>query len=428
MLALLMALSLLGGVLLLYVFRFNPIHPAMLWGVCWGACFSLYAVLGIPFRADELGVVLAFSAVLAFLVGAIAVDALFRDQPDQSRQVPIRRGAVATYLALTLVAGVIVVGSFGAKFGFSLDSLRSVDNYIASSGEASRSLHEGAEDALTLPEKILTGVFQSGFIVAALLLGTGWRPGLLMRMYLPAALFVATLFSAATTLRGFLAVPLVLATAAALAGMAISGRERAVISRKSVGIATLAVSGFVVLLVALQMARMGGRTTLLGTLDHLRPWFAGYIPGFANWYAEEKGGELAYGLWFFRGFLAPLGLVDGEGFTETTSQIPLGNGQTTNAMTFLRAAVADFGSLGAVAWCALMGAVSALVFRLAKGGSRLAAILLVAVYAGIAWSPNYWFFAYGARIISVGLAAIVMPLLWKPCVAIANPARQAAHA
>ena len=133
-------------------------------------------------------------------------------------------------------------------------------------------------------------------------------------------------------------------------------------------------------------------------LNHMRPWVAGYIPALSVWFDEWNDQTISWGANLLRAVLGPLGVVEGEGFDSRTLAVPIGNWQTSNAMTFFRVLILDFGPAGAVAFCYVMGFFGEYVYSKAKSRGGGWVVLLIAYYCTVFFSINYWFFAYGARV------------------------------
>jgi oligosaccharide repeat unit polymerase len=169
------------------------------------------------------------------------------------------------------------------------------------------------------------------------------------------------------------------------------------------------------LVFALQRVRLAEKAqTAVDVLNHLKPWAAGYIPAFGIWLNSAWDQQPSYGLLFLRAVVAPRGLVAGEGFTDRSELLQLGNGQTTNALTFFRVPVTDFGIAGAFAFTAILGFFTGAIYSRAKQGSAAWAGVLAGAMAAIFWSPNYWFLGYGSRLAALGMAIVTLSVLAKP--------------
>ncbi|PHR94184.1 MAG: hypothetical protein COA69_00885 [Robiginitomaculum sp.] len=219
------------------------------------------------------------------------------------------------------------------------------------------------------------------------------------------------LLSAGTGVRSFILIPGLLFGFSALAtGVFLSG-GRNVISLRMILTTMFIVLVFFVWVIIVQSARLKDTefTQLSATLNHMRPWAAGYIPALSVWYDTRfDDAGIGFGVTFFRGILAPLGLVTGEGFNERITLTRIGDGQASNAMTIFRVIFLDFGRAGSVIFCFCAGLLSQLTFRKAImcGGAWVA--LLGCVYCAVFFSINFWFFAYGSRLIGGALAVILV--------------------
>lgn len=230
-------------------------------------------------------------------------------------------------------------------------------------------------------------------------------------MFLGAAVLGVTfLVSASTGVRSYLLVTMLLLIGTYVASrVCFIGREFKIPLR--VYISGLVVIGaFLVWVVIVQSARRQDFTfaRVGDTLGYLRAWFAGYIPALSVWSQSGLSGSPALGENMLRAVLEPLHLVSGQGFSEQISTVEIGGGATSNAMTILRPLLLDFGYVGSILFCVAAGLVCQRVFMLARSGRIGFVIPLAAAYVSCVFSFNYWFFAYGSRVIGIVLAACLV--------------------
>jgi oligosaccharide repeat unit polymerase len=231
---------------------------------------------------------------------------------------------------------------------------------------------------------------------------------------------ISLIFSASANVRSLLLVPIIVGFFSFYTGAILTNRTHLFASKYTIFGVVSAVVGFATWILVVQSARMGDPNfeRVGETLNHMRPWFAGYIPAVSVWYEEGFGmTEYGWGRYFFRAVLAPLGLVSGEGFDERVDAVNIGNWQTSNAMTIFRVLIADFGPIGAVLSTFMLGYFGELTYRktICYGGAWL--VLLVAFYCAAFFSVNFWFFFYGARVFGFFSAALVVALLSRNVVA-----------
>jgi oligosaccharide repeat unit polymerase len=190
------------------------------------------------------------------------------------------------------------------------------------------------------------------------------------------------------------------------AGATLTGKERTLLKpSRLIGLSCVLLA-LLAMMAFLQSIRLGdfALSDLGATLEHMRIWFAGYIPAFRGWLLQVWDGRLTYGAKSFR-FLA--GLISGSGsYVDTVdSDIYIGDWRSGNAATALRTLINDFGFLGCGLFILMWGGASAYVTQKAREGSLVWTALLAVDLACVLWSPNNWFLLYGSRFMAGGLAA-----------------------
>lgn len=225
---------------------------------------------------------------------------------------------------------------------------------------------------------------------------------------------ISLVFSASANVRSLLLVPIIVGFFSFYTG-AILNRRTHLFTKKYIILGVSSVlTGFAAWIVVVQSARMGDTNfdRIGATLNHMRPWFAGYIPALSVWYDDNiASADYTWGGYFFRAILAPLGLVSGEGFDERVDAVGIGNWQTSNAMTIFRVLIADFGPIGTLFATFVLGYVGEFTYRKTITQAGPWTVLLIAFNCACFFSINFWFFFYGARVFSFIGAALVMALL-----------------
>lgn len=397
---------------LIYLARNRTASPLILWLCVWSVAFLFLASLGDAFYYPRAVEHTIFAYVATFSITCALAGGLSKTKRSQNR---ITGSASLLYFIFaTQMCGILSFAFLASSLGFRASTITNLVEFTGAAQRNQVAIYNNwslTEDGIPLITKIFNAIFQSGFIIYFFYRGAGWRPSGYAALYPIIAFLTALSFSAITTVRIFFLVPAILSVASFLAGAAYNAREQELFRPRYVIAAISILFSLLFLTILFQTVRLGDRTYGLEyTLNHMRPWVAGYIPAFGLWLSEPSQSN-TFGQLFLRGILAPMGLAQGEGLTERLELISLGNGQTTNASTLFRVVVGDWGKLGAVLFTALLGVISGICYRATKNGSPLGATFLVGVIAAILWSPNYWFFGYGSRVLAISLALIVLPRL-----------------
>ncbi|MDZ7910612.1 MAG: O-antigen polymerase [Rhodococcus sp. (in: high G+C Gram-positive bacteria)] len=260
--------------------------------------------------------------------------------------------------------------------------------------------------AITVATSLLTCAAVLSGIEVALSRHDRWRAAAGMTAGTFLFAFIA---SAGTGIRNHLLVSIIIFAAAYLAArIYISGSGYRLPVQALIGGGVVG-AGFLAWVVVVQSARRGDFSfaRVGATLDYLRSWFAGYLPALSQWSSDADFEGGIPGVNLLRGVLTPLGLADGEGFSEQIRVISIGDGATSNAMTIFRVLILDFGYVGSIVVCAAAGFISQRIYQRVANGYPDALVPLAAVYAASFYSINYWFFAYGSRIAGAVLGFVV---------------------
>lgn len=258
----------------------------------------------------------------------------------------------------------------------------------------------------SLISKISSSFFQSACILAGLYIAGFGRLTKIKWHVVLIAVLPGLLLTLVTTQRSPLIISLVWLFSGFIAATIILGRERRLFDIRYLVSILFAVFGVAVAVVLIQSVRGGelSSVALSESLQHLRPWAAGYIAAFSNWVSGYWSEAPLHGQTLMRGVLNSLGVGDGVGISTRMAAVQIGNQQTSNAMTVARHFVMDFGMAGALVGAMVWGMLSAILYGWTRSGSRLAMVLLSANLSAIVWSPNSWFLGYGSRILAVFVA------------------------
>ncbi len=392
----------------------------MVWAYAWAFAWGCQAVLGSGFLLDNGTVAFVATCNFVFIVGAFSASAISDRLPAEATLSDRQKKLEATsrIRSVACIASVLL-GLMALTFGLKeighpgLSSLFSGSfvQFGTSLVETKSSLNiDGVwvtPTAITVASAFLTCASVLSGVECALAHRGWWK--------VPSALVVAVLTfafitSATTGIRNHLLVSILIFATACLAAKVLTTGGRVRISGRAYVIGAVVGGVFLAWVVIVQSARRGDFSfaRVGATLDFLRSWFAGYLPALAQWSSDTDPQAGIPGLNLLRGILTPLGVVEGEGFSEQIPVVSIGNGATSNAMTIFRVLLLDFGYVGSIVVCAVAGFISQRVYTRVVNGSINSIVLLAAVYAAAFYSINYWFFAYGSRIGGVVLAFVVI--------------------
>lgn len=413
-------IGLLTLVLVLYWMFFRQIFhsvaaPASIWLLGWSLLFGACAALGWDYIYRWAGVTVLFLGVLVFPIGC-----LFSSRPASRQTSRDVTGSSSSFAALIRFSPAIqlaaaAVGFVGAvalshHFGRSLLGLASFAE-LSLAAHATGKLIESGEEVMPTFSSIAFAVVQVGFMCSGFFVamrGFRVKPVAL----LVALLGVVALWTVVTTIRSYFVASVIWFISSYVAAKILARQEQGLINPRIVLGSMLGVTGLVALVIVSQSYRMGDyHFKLVGAAAaHLRPWVAAYIPGFSCWYDEmvrNPGGDMG-GTSIFRGLLAAMGIVSYEPFNRATTLIPVGAGQTTNAITIFNTIVGDFGLIGGMLFTFVSGYLSQTAYELCRRGSLVGLATYSAVVAAILWSPNAWFFKYGSRMFASALLLFLL--------------------
>ena len=406
-----LALVILGG-----RHRFSPVR---VWMAMWSVAWLMNWLFGQVFYFSSDVVLVIFAGVLLYVIGAMAMWAGVRttDQmhAEQARNLEgeLKNAKWLNALLLGLLLAAVLLMELGLRkisgnslIGF-LTSGRSGIFEIMRANQAALYHNDGADFPAEFKLVTLILTLTSIFICYRMSFSARIRSNTISLLILT---FVSILFSGVTGVRSLLLVPLIVGFFSFYTGCVLNNRTRILTNWRTVTAAMVLVTGFIVWVILVQSARLGdlnfSRTS--ATLEHMRPWIAGYVSALSVWFeGQYNASDLGFGRVLFRAVLGPLGLVSGEGFDERIDAMVIGNWQTSNAMTLFRVLIQDFGSVGAVIVCAVLGFLGEFTYLKALRRGGIWIVLLIVVYCSVFFSINFWFFFYGARVFGV-IGAIVL--------------------
>jgi len=395
--------------------------PLKVWCISWAIAWLAHAALaGVYYSSDE-ALFFVFLANILFAFGGWAFYFFPRLVRSHAAH---RESAVLRYLAgessrITFCYVFLALSLISIVYGASqLGGLAALKSGLFEAMKSNKAaLIEGEEYAIPLGIKLANMMVLTTSILAGLAFASkGKTQSTLGFAFLVPFVTSVLLLSAVTGVRGY-----ILSSGLFFGFSYISGRTfinfgRNVVRPKVIVYGLVAVTAFLVWTVIVQSARLEDTRlqNLSGTLEHLRPWFGGYLPALSVWYDNHYSGDYRLGAYLLRGILAPLGLVSGEGFNERMDFSWIGNGQASNAMTAFRAMWADFGPFGTAAFCLVWGFFSSYSFQAAMNKGRAWLVLLACNYCAIFFSINYWFFAHGAKIFAAIISAAIILASYYP--------------
>lgn len=391
-----------------------------LWLFTWLIAFTANAMLGWDYIFNDEIMLLVVASVFMFVLGGFSfgIRASTRQSPDLNRASVLLisvSGRWANFLVLLSLVTCFPLLDHGLRSFSSLsllDFVGSGDRLFSIMKQNQATLYESA---FPVSFKLVTMLLViASFFVPISFISPQRVPYRKRNLLL--LVTVSLLFSAVSNVRSMLLVPLLVGWFSFMASCVVAGNTRLLTSPRVIALGLIAASSFIAWVVIAQSARLeDANFERVGrTLNHIRPWFAGYIPALSVWYESSFTDiDLTIGSSLLRGILGPLGLVSGEGFDERIGAYDIGNGQVSNAMTIFRVLILDFGLVGTVIACYLWGWSAEFTYykALTRAGSWVVA--LAAQYCAVFFSLNYWFFAYGARVFGFLMALIFVTILVK---------------
>ncbi|AYE85109.1 O-antigen polymerase [Sulfitobacter sp. D7] len=397
--------------------------PVRVWVAMWTIAWAINAAIGGVFYFSSDVVLIIVVGVLSYVLGAV-----FFWQTVPSHPIPpaghmqafthhLQRAPWLTMLLAIMLASIVVLLELGLRklSGSSLVNFlfggRAQMFNVMKANQAALYLNNGFNFPAEFKAITLILTFVPVFVCFRMSFAKRVRSDYIT---LIALVLLSILFSAVGSVRSLLLVPIVVGFFSFYVGCILNGRTHILRRKRTIfGIIAL-VCGFGFWVIVVQSARMGdlGFERVGATLEHMRPWFAGYVPALSVWFEDfYQYTDLTWGTSFFRAIFGPLGLVSGEGFSDRIDAVGIGNWQTSNAMTIFRIFLQDFGPFGAAVFCILLGFLGELSYYKARRTGGVWIVFLIVVYCSVFFSINFWFFFYGARVFGMIGALLVMAVV-----------------
>lgn len=376
--------------------------PISIWFIAWITLFSCAYIFGAPYSYTFSTLWLLTLGCIAFGFGGVIAYTVKIN--SSMRLQPLIYDTLFLKITPRVQIIAVLLGVFGAinlsiRLGSSLLSTSSLSQVFDSASSNISQLYTG-ETVLSPLANISFSFIQLGFLVSG---AHAARFGLSSKrsILLFAAIFLtAILWTSITTTRSYFIVSMVWWVSAYYSTKVLYNRIQDILSVKPLIIALLTMLLLIVLIVSFQTIRLGNEAgKITDTFEHMRPWIAGYIPALSVWISENWNGEHTYGLNLVRPPLKIIGVRVGESLSGSVFPIEIGNLQQSNALTIYRVLFYDFGYIGCLIFTFTLGFLSSIGYRLCALGSLPAWAALVSLTALIIWSPNYWFYNYGSRIL-----------------------------
>lgn len=402
--------------ILLTIPRWHASTPIKLWCFCWAVSWAAHAALSTEYYFSQEASFFVFFGNIAFVTGYVLASAVTREASACASESTINSFSSGEYIRKRACYISLALSLLGVAYA-AHEMTGGISAFVkAGVFESMRigksSLYDGDDYAIPQGVKLATLLVSVTSILAGSslsALSSGSKEGI-GKTYL--AIYLATLLalSAVSGVRSYILTSGLLFLFSYFATRTFTNHGRNVISMKATTYASLAIGAFLLWTLVVQSARLQDAEfqNIAGTLEHLRPWFGGYLPALSVWHDQQLNQiDYGYGVHTFRAILGPLGLVTGEGFSERIGFSWIGNGHSSNAMTIFRVFWADFGTTGGTFACLIWGFLSNLVFRNAMRKGTFWLALQTASSCAIFFSINYWFFAYGTRLTAIIAAAVV---------------------
>lgn len=383
----------------------------VLWCLSWGGLFALNGILGWPYIQSELTNTLVFVYVLCFIFGHTvkfkkelsAIPIAPQQALNQARST-LKLPGIVLIVLIASVIGLAAPYEMLKSGGFGVDNLVGGGSY----GDVISTINGDYRTGLI--EQTMIGKFAFAAPQAAMILVGimavigGYKAG---KRYFLVALAAAPLilFTAVSTIRSPTFMALLLLVTGTIAGRTMLGREKSLFKLRNFLIALVTCFALVLMMFFFQSMRLGDYSfqQTAKTIEHMRIWFAGYLPAFNGWVWKSWNGRLNYGASCFR-FL-PAVMTGQTSYLDTfQSNVYIGNQTYGNASTMLRVVVNDWGLIGCGVFLFIWGAISRFLLTITRRGSIVGGILFTCNLAAIVWSPNQWYFLYGSRVLAPAIA------------------------
>ena len=399
--------------------------PVYVWTMMWAISWAINAAFGGVFYFSPEVVLVIIVGALAYVIGALLFWQTVSRGPIPKAAhmevftIKLQRAPWLTTLMFLSLASIPVLLELGLQkvsgnslLGF-LTGGRSQMFAIMKANQAALYLNNGFNFPAEFKLITLIISFVAVFVCYRMSFAQRVRSDYIAFTCL---VLMSALFSAVCNVRSLLLVPIIIGFFSFYVGCILNDRTYLLRRKRTLFGILLSVLAFGIWIVVIQSARLGDVefSRLDATLEHMRPWLAGYVPALSVWFeGPYQNSDLTWGKTFFRAILAPLGLVSGEGFSDRIDAVDIGNWQTSNAMTIFRVFLQDFGIFGTLVFCFVLGFVGDMSYYKAIQSGGVWIVLLIIVYCSVFFSVNFWFFFYGARVFGVLLALLIMMTLTR---------------
>lgn len=400
--------------------RFSPVR---VWMLMWSVSWLINWLVGGPFYFSTEVTLIVFLGVLSYVLGAsimwaavprntkfnTAKTAYLNHEIKQSKFLHILLVGFFCVAVLLLELGSRNIS--GASLISVLTSGRSGMFEVMRANQAALYSDDGANFPFEF--KLVTLILTTAPVFICYRMSFA-KQGTSSIMSLALLVLLSIVFSAVTGVRSLLLVPLIIGFFSFYTGCVLNNRTNILFNVRTITAVVALIVGFISWVVLVQSARLGDLnfSRVSATLEHMRPWVAGYVPALSVWFDQQyDSSDLGLGRVFARALLGPMGLVSGEGFNERIDSVVIGNWQVSNAMTIFRVFIQDFGAVGAILFCGVLGFLGELVYINAFRRGGIWIVLLISVYCSVFFAINFWFFFYGARVMGIIGAIILMGYL-----------------
>ncbi|MEP2718494.1 O-antigen polymerase [Pseudophaeobacter sp.] len=397
--------------------------PVRVWIAMWTIAWAINAAIGGVFYFSSDVVLIIVIGVQSYVFGAVLFWNTISLRPIppaghmQAFTHHLQHATWLTTLLVIMLASILVLLEMGLRklSGSSLVSFlfggRSQMFAVMKANQAALYLNNGFNFPSEFKLITLILTFVPVFVCFRMSFANRVRSDYITLL---ALIILSILFSAVGSVRSLLLVPLVVGFFSFYVGCILNDRTHILRRKRTIFGVIALVCGFGFWVIIVQSARMGDLQfeRVGATLEHMRPWFAGYVPALSVWFENfYPYTDHTWGMSFFRAIFGPLGLVSGEGFSDRIDAVGIGNWQTSNAMTIFRIFLQDFGPLGTSIFCILLGFFGELSYYRARRSGGVWIVFLIVVYCSVFFSINFWFFFYGARVFGMILALFVMIII-----------------
>ncbi|MDH7637267.1 O-antigen polymerase [Sphingomonas oryzagri] len=402
--------------------------PRFFWSTAWGFMFLFALLFGGVFAIMNRMTLFVMVGVACFLAGCWLTETITARPIRGAAAVQYQRQIawLRPFIWATTLVGMLSPIYFARQLGFHPSELVDMSSYFSAVRDANAAIRNYDVEQNLLSK--ICGIFPlGGATVAGMVIGLGRRRFNITLWECLLPVLPGFLLSAVTSVRGGTIVPIVIMFGGLATGLVMRRREGVLFSRRAISWTAGVVVALVALILFMQTIRAGNRASNFSAIvEHMRPWIAGYLPGISVWAEEQWDGTMSYGVMTFRGIASLLG-ASGNGVDTFLNDTDIGNGQVTNAMTFYRFAIQDFGMAGSLLFTFVWGAISGWLGTLVRRGNFAAAPFYAINIAAVIWSPNAWFLGYGTRIFApiVACAFLVVAVRQRAPLAMKRRAIQA---